>query len=195
MTICPIKFTEEIWKDVEIDGVKKDHYQVSTSGNVRNFRGQLLKPEEINTGYLVYKLYTGHGNPGKYKHVLAHRLVKQTFQPIDNQSEMTVNHRDADKHNNNYDNLEWCTQAENNEHGIVVHKKYGSNNYQAKFNKDQLVVILDELKKGTRYKDILNIIGVEDNDNNRDYIGNIKRGRTYQREIAELNNGSSTIES
>ena len=27
---------------------------------------------------------------------------------------------------------------------------------------------------------------MENNDNNRDYIGNIKRGRTYKREIDEI---------
>jgi len=197
--INPIVFIEKKEKLVSIDGVKEDMYYVRNNGVVVNKRGKVIKPTVINTGYEVYRLYSGHPNPGKYKHVLAHRLVMQTFKPIENPESMTVNHKNCDKHNNCEYNLEWCSQAENNEHGIVHKKKYGSNRYNSAFTQEQLQTIVSELNKGTNYCDILNIIGVEDNDNNRDYIGNIKRGKTYGREIKELGlelkNGSSTIES
>ena len=192
------------WKPVEIEGVK-DFYEVSDVGLVRNANtGKFLKPTIINSGYKVVRLFRGNeeyyktgSNAGRYKNALVHRLVMTAFNPIDNPEEMTVNHINADKFNNSLYNLEWVTQAENNEHGIIFHKKYGSNNYQAAFNNDQLRVILKELEKGTKYADILRLIGVEVNDNNCDYIGNIKRGKTYQREIKDIleEDGSSTIES
>ena len=203
MIFEPIRFIH--WKPVVIDGVKEGLYEVSDSGKVRNVNtGKYIQSKPNNTGYQVVRLFSGDSSyyktntySGRYKHMLVHRLVMYTFEPIDNPESMTVNHIDANKNNNYKDNLEWATQAENNEHGIVYYKKYGSNNYQAKFTKDQLRVIIKELEKKTRYKDILNIIGVEDNENNRDYIGNIKRGKTYQREIKDIleEDGSSTIES
>lgn len=163
-----------------------NYYLVNNFGEVKNIKGQYLKPILINSGYLVYALYTGRSNP-KYKRVLAHRLVKMYFDPIENPEDYTVNHDDMDKLNNWEDNLTWMTQSENNMERERNYHLYGTGNYHAAFNLSQLKIILEELDKGTRYKDILNIIGVEDTENNRDYIGNIKRGRTYQREIQLLN--------
>ena len=60
------------------------------------------------------------------KECFIHRLVLQTFHPIDNMNSMTVNHKDENKLNNNLDNLEWMTQADNNNYGnrnITVSKK------------------------------------------------------------------------
>ena len=51
---------------------------------------------------------------------------------------------------------------------------------------EDLIIIWNELKKGTKYADILVLIGKEVTDNNKDSIGNIKRGITYRRELENL---------
>ena len=190
--IQPIYFEE--WRIVDIEGVVKDYYYVSNCGRVKNIKGQFIKPDLINSGYLVYRLYNGNKYPPKYKHVLAHRLVMMIFHPVENQDQLTVNHKDTDKFNNFDRNLEWMINADNNMHGVLAHHLYGVNMYNSLFNRDQLKIIYYELQKGTSYKDILGLIGMEDTENYRDYIGNIKRGKTYQREIAEIINeeGSTT---
>lgn len=190
--IKPIYFEE--WRLVDIEGVVKNYYYVSNTGKVKNIKGQLIKPDLINSGYLVYRLYNGSKTPPKYKHVLAHRLVMMTFHPVDNQDKLTVNHKDGDKLNNFDHNIEWMTYSDNNYHSVLLNKQYGVNIYNSIFTRDQLRIIYYELQKGTSYSDILNLIGLENTKNYRDYIGNIKRGITYQREIKEIINeeGSTT---
>lgn len=180
---CPIAFEE--WRYVDIDGVIKNYYLISNMGTLVNIKGQIIKPYQINSGYYIYKLYTG--SIPKYKSILVQRLVMMTFHPIENPELFTVNHENRDPSENMDYNLSWMTQSENNLEKERNGHYFGSNNYHAIFNQQQLKIIVNELEKGTKYKDILNIIGIEDTPNNRDYIGNIKRGKTYQREIKLLN--------
>ena len=175
---CPIYYEE--WKLIDLEGIRKNFYYASTTGKVMNRNGLVLKPNLINSGYYTYRLYD---EKGICRHILAHRLFMMVFNPVENMDQLTVNHKDLDTENNFMYNLEWNTQLENNMHS------YGTGNYQAKFNIDQLKIIINELAKSTKYKDILNILGIEDTWNNRDYIGNIKRGITYKREINEILNG------
>lgn len=183
----PVVFIEE--KDVTLEGIKPDTYVANNIGQVYNKKsGIILKPSEINSGYLVYRLITGNkrGEGPKYKHVLSHRLFKLTFDPIENPEDYTVNHKNMDKHKNELSNLEWLTQKENYNEYIKHNFRDGSKNYRAVFSKNDLRIILNEFKKGTKYSDILKMLGLEVNKNNCDYIGNIKRGITYKREVTEI---------
>ena len=179
-------------KVVDIDGIKKDYYYANNIGELYNKSGKLVKPRLINSGYHDYCLSSGQKNP-KYKHITAHRLFKTVFDPIENSESMTVNHINRNRFKNELSNLEWKTQKENNDEKYRNCNYGGSNNYKATFNMEQLIVIVNELNKGTSYSDILKILGMEVTDNNKDYIGNIKRGITYKEEVNMiLNNRSST---
>ena len=92
----------EEWKPV----ADYNNYEISTLGRVRVGK-QILKPDNINH-YLFVRL--------NGRKVSIHRLMMKTFQPIENADEMQVNHIDGNKHNNQLDNLEWCTQSENIRH-------------------------------------------------------------------------------
>ena len=171
------------YRPVEIDNVIPGYYYVDNFGNLYNKDGKIMKPSLINSGYLCYKLRT---IDGKCKNILAHRLFKIIFDPIDNMDKMTVNHIDGNHRNNELRNLEWLTQKENNDKKNLLSINYGTGNYHAKFTYAQLKQILIDLNKGMKYSDILRDIGMEVNDNNMDYIGNIKRGRTYKREVEDI---------
>jgi hypothetical protein len=55
---------------------------------------------------------------GKRRSLMVHRLVAMAFLGIpENFNELDVNHKDANKSNNHFSNLEWCTHKENMEHG------------------------------------------------------------------------------
>ena len=114
---------EEIWKD--IPGYER-LYEVSNLGGVRSLRFD--PPKHIyqvttNSGYKQVKL----SKYGKEKHFGVHRLVALVF--VDGyQDGLEVNHKDLDKTNNMYTNLEWTTRSENQKHQyLAYHKAYEVN--------------------------------------------------------------------
>ena len=109
------------WKDVKgFEGL----YVVSDCGKVKslgngnstnpNFRKErILKTTYSANGYEKVKL----NKEGKRKHAHVHRLVAIAF--LDNpKNNPEVNHKDGDKLNNNYSNLEWVTASENQIHAF-----------------------------------------------------------------------------
>lgn len=86
-------------------------YKVSNMGDVISVRSG--KPKQLyqtknNCGYMQVKLCRDN----TCKHMYVHRLVALVFVPgyCDG---MEVNHKDADRCNNAYTNLEWVTKAIN----------------------------------------------------------------------------------
>lgn len=79
-----------------------DGYYITEDGKVL----RELKPW-ISSGYKDIKL--------NGKHNLIHRLVALAFVNNPN-SETDVNHKDGNKMNNHYSNLEWCSRSENLKH-------------------------------------------------------------------------------
>ena len=102
----------EIWKDIkDYEG----YYQISSEGNVRNVKTQQIpKGDTNNLGYRRVTLYT----PVR-KRFFIHRLVALHF--CEGYSEeLVVNHKDGNKQNNNYLNLEWVTHSENDLHAFSI---------------------------------------------------------------------------
>lgn len=101
---------EEIWKDVVgYEGL----YKVSNKGRLYSIkRKRKMNPTTSKNGYKRVKLYTN----GKFKTVFVHRIVATAF--LDNpENYPVVNHLDENKLNNNVENLQWCTQKQNVNHG------------------------------------------------------------------------------
>lgn len=113
----------ELWRDIRgYEGI----YQVSNLGRVKSLnhiiilkngkqrlsRGKILKLEKSQFGYLRAQLVVAN----HHKKVAVHRLVAQAFLP--NPFHFTqVNHRDENKENNNFFNLEWCSRKYNDDYG------------------------------------------------------------------------------
>jgi hypothetical protein len=112
---------------------KETTYFISEYGEVKNKFGKILKP--CLPKLFKYKSYILSNN-GKQINRFEHRLVAECF--IKNPcNKPQVNHKDGNKLNNHYLNLEWVTSSENNQHmydsGL---KKYKPLHYKNKFGKE-----------------------------------------------------------
>lgn len=149
----------------------EDLYEVSNMGRVRSkdrshllvgrhrapYRRTLkgrIKAVSESGAYDVVNLYCG----GKCKGYLVHRLVAIHFVPNpDNLPE--VNHKDEDKKNNAWCNLEWMTSAQNSLHSC--HKTTGSKCGTSKLSEEDVVTIADLLiSKELKQTEIAKMYGV-----------------------------------
>lgn len=99
-----------MWKQIIYNNMPIP-YDASDEGQIRNANTLKILSGKPNkeSGYIQYVLCIN----GKQITMLGHRLILSTFQPIENESQMTVNHKDGDKTNNKLSNLEWMTIQEN----------------------------------------------------------------------------------
>lgn len=106
---------KEIWKDIEgWIGI----YQISNFGRLRSFKkdpaGYILSNKNKTGGYISVVLYV-KGRSNRY--VRMHVLVAEVFVP-NPQNKLEINHKDGNKQNNFYRNLEWVTRKENSNHAM-----------------------------------------------------------------------------
>lgn len=113
----------EIWKPIKgYEGL----YEVSNFGRVKRLqricdhfsgsmkiREKLIKQSRSKFGYMKTTITVNKIR----KTLLTHRLVAQAF--IQNpENKKTVNHKDGVKANNFWENLEWATYSENQQHAF-----------------------------------------------------------------------------
>lgn len=102
----------EEWRDIKgYEGL----YQVSNEGRVKGLkRNNLRKFNDNGYGYYMVLL----SKDGIKKPLYVHRLVAEAFIPNpDNLPQ--VNHKNELKHQNNVDNLEWCSNKYNMNYGTA----------------------------------------------------------------------------
>ena len=98
---------------IKIEHKKYFNYDVYEDGRVySNYHNKFLLGDVVR-GYLQYTLVINK----KRIRIKAHRLVAALFLDLpDNYDKLVVNHKDGNKLNNHYSNLEWCTIDYNNYH-------------------------------------------------------------------------------
>jgi hypothetical protein len=151
------KENNEVWKD--IDGYE-GYYQVSCLGRIRGVERTIvnhlgiskkIKTQIINThptsnGYIMAVLCKNCIT----KNVIVHRLVAINFVPNPHMLP-EVNHKDENKNNNHYLNLEWCTHKYNSNYGTNILRRTntvkskrslaGTNNGRKKLSELQVIEI------------------------------------------------------
>jgi len=101
--------TEE-WKNIL---ETKSRYSISNLGGIKNNkRNKIVSASKTPSGYLFSSLFLGSKN--YYKRFPIHRLVAKYF--VAGDSSLQVNHKDGNKSNNHFENLEWVTASQNVQH-------------------------------------------------------------------------------
>lgn len=115
----PVRGFEEYYEVSNWGKIRSlDRTIVFKDGRKRKFYGKILTiSAQNNSGYNTVGLHI----KGKSKTFLLHRIVAEAFVPnplgLDE-----VNHKDENKRNNTASNLEWCTHAENVNHGNEIER-------------------------------------------------------------------------
>lgn len=164
----------ERWKPIQgYDG----EYLISDHGRVKSvkkyvndellIRHKIIAPHITHNNYMRITLsYKGK----KRKHYVA-RLVAEHFVDKPQREKLQVNHRDGNKLNNHYLNLEWVTAKENVQHAFDQGLR------ERKHNHEQ---IINDYKTGLMYKDIAKKHNINIRYVHRVLeLNNIRRGR-YQ---------------
>ncbi len=112
----------EIWKP--IPNTEED-YWISNKGRVKTFKfhkknGKLLVLSINNCGYWGFNIWKNN----KTTCLRVHLTMARLFMP-NPENKCCINHKDGNKLNNSFDNLEWVTYAENNQHAYDIGLKKG----------------------------------------------------------------------
>ncbi len=133
------------WHTLKIKDEISDRYLIDEYGQIYSIQyKRILSPWLHATGYLYLQIR----HNGKRTPIPIHRLVAFSFIGSPNSIEQNnINHKDGNKFNNHYSNLEWCTKSENVKHaydtGLTVSLK-GEENPCAKLTEEQVKHIRNE---------------------------------------------------
>ena len=146
---------EEIFKDYTYDEM---NYKVGNFGTIYGKRFSRPLKQRLNLdGYLEV---TMGREKGKRTSKRVHRLVAELFLPNPNNLP-EVNHKDYNRANPRYDNLEWVTHEDNirysNNEGRYNEGRQGSNNGRAIVNESDVLNIRELYKNGILRSEIAKI--------------------------------------
>lgn len=133
------------YKDVKgLEGM----YKIGENGDIISYRRKIPKQlvsGDNGVGYLCLPITVQRKQSMK----LIHRLVAEAFVPNPHNKKY-VNHKDGDKYNNHYLNLEWVDAHENMSHasrmGLL---ERGEKRYNAKLTNEQVLEIRRLFHAGT----------------------------------------------
>lgn len=164
--------------------IENSNYYVTENGDIINGKTQkTLKPITISGYYYVSIL-------GKKKSI--HSLVANAYLVKPN-GDFEINHKDGNRLNNHYTNLEYVSHLENMQHAYknglisIENRKENANNARsiyrtktnrhtaAKLTKEQVLEIKELLKQGVKQEDIAKKYGVS-----RTPISHISSGKSWK---------------
>ena len=123
------KIKEMLFDDEQIAHIKgSENYLVTSYGRVYSCMSNMgvtsgwreLKHRKTRAGYHRVQIFVEKTQKMEDKYV--HRLVLETFGPIDNMDTLDCAHLDDNKDNNKLSNLRWMTRFENNHWGNKIER-------------------------------------------------------------------------
>ena len=125
------KIKREKWKPVK---GYADFYEISSAGKLKRLAGEspfkrsgyedttinhdeiILKPRKTKKGYLECELIKYENGKRMVEKFYIHRLVANAFLPSPKKGQDQINHKNGITTDNNYANLEWVYNDENQQH-------------------------------------------------------------------------------
>lgn len=137
----------EEWKEVpDTEGC----YQISNLGRLRRMHRQAWrKPFTIAQGFIAGNGYWHHSisSNGKAGTIYPHQAVAKLFVKGFKKG-LQVNHKDGNKLNNRWDNLEWVTRSQNMKHAYANGlSPVGINHHKSKLNPEKVLEIRERWNK------------------------------------------------
>ena len=186
----PIYFEE--WKDIDFFNIKENTYKISNFGNIFSYAKNNLLSQSISNGYKTVQLSTKTGRKTFY----IHRLVAKAFvYNPDPLHLIEVNHKDFNRSNNLYINLEWVTKEDNIRHELLGnndveqiqatgvwgdgYSTYGENNGMSKLTEKEVRTMLKSIEDGKSYTEAIISAGLEPTENFRYNLSHIARGHRW----------------
>lgn len=154
--------------------LKYNYYAIEDGNIYSEYSKKMLSKQLDKDGYEKVCLVS---KDGRHRYSV-HRLILETFNPVENMLELQVNHIDGNKRNNSLKNLEWATCKENIKHACdtgLRHNQTGENNNATKLTEDNVKEIIKLLlEKKLTQKEIGKIYNVSE-----DVVGAIKNKRNW----------------
>ena len=142
----PIESFETLYEIDDLGNVYSLPKKRPTPTTIYYTKERMLKPYVSEKGYLLVDL-RGHE---KRTIKTVHRLVAEAFIP-NPENKPQVNHIDGNKQNNCVDNLEWCTNSENQIHAFKSGLQKGNfKHHNSKLSYEDVVYIKNHYVKNKR---------------------------------------------
>lgn len=131
-------------------------YEINQFAVVRNLKHEVISQHENKTTKGTYFTVNIIDDHGVRKIRYAHRLTCMAFHGlIDGYEQLDVNHKDTNKHNNYYKNLEWSTRSGNVKHAFLT----GANKHALAVKCTN--VITGEIKLFISMKEVAEFLGLK----------------------------------
>lgn len=122
-------------------------YAITQEGQIWSYASEkFIQPDIHESGHYSVSLYKN----GIRKHQYVHRLVAQTYIPNPNNYKY-INHKDENPAHNWVSNLEWCTQAYNNNYGTARKKQAETKGFKVRcIETNKIYVSYNEASRQTK---------------------------------------------
>lgn len=156
-----------------------ENYEIDSDGFVINTNtGRILKPDNCRASHKknpYLRVVLSKNN--KLKRFVVHRLVAEYFIHNDEpECKTEVNHKDGNRFNNHYENLEWMSPEENRKHaedsGFVLK---GRDHGNALYTESHVFAIREHHRAGLSRKESAEIAGVT-----LSFVKDVRNGRAWK---------------
>lgn len=169
-----LQYEDQVIKGFTVKQCKEyPNYGVSYCGRVFRLDSRTKMTANLRGIPEYWNIRLSHN--GVAKNVRLHILIALVWVPNSKpETHNVVNHIDGDKLNNAATNLEWTTNAKNQQHGRTLEGNYGSGLYNASFSDDMVHTLCSRLVDGARVVDLAKEYNVS-----RDALNKLKTGSTF----------------